>query len=166
MSIRLLIKILQLISAELYYSSSINLFLNNDTRRLSNLYLLVAGGDPHASKYIHDSLSLLNSNSNDFYIKTVCTDADVHYLYDNLKNRVTIPGRRFRPPYPAGSCRKDAEKSPYPVGKHRKFLGNGSSIPVGILLPSSGVFPVCSSGMRRKYNGSSRFLPYVFALGL
>ncbi len=107
-----------------------------------------------------------------------------------------IPGRRFRPPYPAGSCRKDAEKSPYPVGKHRKFLGNGSSIPagsflvnsfqlpvlsgrkrseiirkksekvpVGILLPSSGVFPVCSTGMRRKYNGSSQFLLYVFALG-
>jgi hypothetical protein len=27
------------------------------------------------------------------------------------------------------------------------------------------VFPVRSSGMRRKYNGSSQFLPYVFALG-
>ncbi len=39
------------------------------------------------------------------------------------------PGRRFPPPYPAGSCRKDAEKSPYPVENHREFLGSGSSIP-------------------------------------
>ena len=41
------------------------------------------------------------------------------------------PGRRFRRPNPAGSCRKDAEKSPYPAGKHRKSLERGSSIPAG-----------------------------------
>ncbi len=85
-----LIKIFQFISGELNHCLKINLFVYEHTTHLSNLYLLIAGGDPHASKFIHDSLSLLNSNSNDFYIKTICTDADAHYLYDNLKNRVTI----------------------------------------------------------------------------
>jgi hypothetical protein len=107
------------------------------------------------------------------------------------------PGRRFRPPYPAGSCRKDAEKPSYPMGKHRKwkqysgrkFFGyfsgeflrvpcafrwetvenhrkKSEKVPAGILLPSSSVFPVRSSGMRRKCTGSRRFLPYVFVLGM
>jgi len=42
-----------------------------------------------------------------------------------------IPGRRFRPPDPTGSCREDAGKSPDPPGKHRKLLEHGSSISAG-----------------------------------
>jgi hypothetical protein len=53
---------------------------------------------------------------------------------------IIIPGLRFRPSYPAESCRKDAGKSPYPVGKHRKSLGNGSSIPTGSFSDFSGGF--------------------------
>ncbi len=37
----------------------------------------------------------------------------------------------FRPPDPTGPCRRDAGKSPYPAGKHRKSLARGSSIPAG-----------------------------------
>jgi hypothetical protein len=47
---------------------------------------------------------------------------------DNITTKIDLPRTKI----PATiSCRKDAEKSPYPVGKHRKFLGNGSSIPAG-----------------------------------
>jgi hypothetical protein len=49
---------------------------------------------------------------------------------------------------PAGNVRKKSEKTP-----------------AGILLPSSGVFLVRSSGMRRKCTGSHRLLSYVFVLG-
>jgi hypothetical protein len=48
------------------------------------------------------------------------------------------------------------------VGNHWK---KSEKIPAGILLPSSGVFPVRSSGMHRKCVGSRRFLPYIFRLG-
>jgi len=85
-----LIKILQFISGELNHYLDINLFSYEDRINLSTLYLLVAGEDPHESKYIHDSLSLLNGNLNNFYINSFNTDIDVHCLYDNLTNRVTI----------------------------------------------------------------------------
>ncbi len=38
------------------------------------------------------------------------------------------PDRRFRPPDPAGPCRKDAGNSPDPAGIHRTSLEYGSSI--------------------------------------
>ncbi len=41
------------------------------------------------------------------------------------------PGRGFWPPYPAGSYRKDAGKSPDPAGKCGKSPEHGSSIPAG-----------------------------------
>jgi len=71
-------------------------------------------------------------------------------------------GRKFFGFFPVNSCQ-------LPVLADRKrseiIRKKSEKVPVGILLPSSGVFPMCSSGMRRKYNGSSQFLPYVFALG-
>ncbi len=48
------------------------------------------------------------------------------------------------------------------VGNHWK---KSEKIPAGILLPSSGVFPVRSSEIHRKCAGSRRFLPYIFLLG-
>ncbi len=48
---------------------------------------------------------------------------------DPLSNHQHNLGRWFRPPDPAGSCRKDAGKSPHPSGKHRESLEHGSSIP-------------------------------------
>ncbi len=64
--------------------------------------------------------------------------------------------------FPVNSC-----QLPVLSGRKRSEITKKKSekVPVGILLPSSGVFSVRSSGMRRKYNGSSQFLPYVFALG-
>ncbi len=71
-------------------------------------------------------------------------------------------GRKFFGIFPVNSC-----QLPVLSGRKRSEIIRKKSekVPVGILLPSSGVFPVRSSGMRRKYNGSSQFLPYVFALG-
>ncbi len=72
-----------------------------------------------------------------------------------------IPGRRLRPPYPVGSCRKGAEKSPYPAGKHR----NWKQFPGWNTASISSVFSVRFSGIYRKCVESRRFLPYVFDLG-
>ncbi len=65
---------------------------------------------------------LIQSNGHFFHI----TD---HYYFHILKYIFLMsPGRWFRPPDSAGSCRKDAGKSPDPAGKHRKSLEHGSSI--------------------------------------
>jgi hypothetical protein len=59
-----------------------------------------------------------------------------------------------------GSCRKDAGKSPYPAGKHRKSLEHGSSIPAGkflVFLPvDSCQLPVLSGRNRAKNIGKIR----------
>ena len=47
---------------------------------------------------------------------------------------VPHPGRSFRPPDTAGTCRKNAGKRPFPAGKHRKSAEHGSSIPAGNFL--------------------------------
>jgi len=57
-----------------------------------------------------------------------------------VKFKLFYPDRSFLPPYLAGSCRKDAWKSPDPAGKHGKYLEYGSSIP-------SRNFPIISGRM-------------------
>jgi len=72
-------------------------------------------------------------------------------------------GQKFFGFFPVNSCQLPVLSG----GKRSEITRKKSEkVPVGILLPSSGVFPVRSSGMRRKYNGSSQFLPYVFVLGV
>ena len=83
---------------------------------------------------------------------------------DNNGLKLDNPGRRFRPPYPAGSCRKGAEKSPYPAGKHRKWkqYSGGNFFPM-----NSCEFPVLSGGKRSEIIGKNprKFrLEYCFHL--
>ena len=63
------------------------------------------------------------------------------------------PGRRFRLSYPAGSCRKRAEKSPYPVRKHRKWKQYSGRKFFGFFLVNFFEFPVLSGRKRSEIIG-------------
>ena len=68
----------------------------------------------------------------------------------------SIPGRSFRPPDTAGTCRKNAGKRPYPAGKHRKSAEHGSSIPAGNF---SDFFPMFSGRFLLERTGIRWNLP-------
>ncbi len=75
-----------------------------------------------------------------FFVKTIFLEVYITKIRWWQQWIIAFPGRRFRLSDPAGSCRKDAGKSPDPAGKHRKSLEHGSSIPTGNCPDFSGGF--------------------------
>ncbi len=95
------------------------------------------------------------------------------YYKKNNKNQIihlfiSYPGRWFRPPDHARSCRKDAGKSPYPAEKHRKSLEHRSSIPAEscpVFFPTDSCqLPVLSGRNRSESFGKNPkiFLPEYY----
>ncbi len=66
-----------------------------------------------------------------------------HQFHEKISNKYNS-GRSFLPLDLAGSCRKDAEKSPNLAGKHGKYLEHGNSIPVQNTASNFLVFFVAS----------------------
>ncbi|CAF3517647.1 unnamed protein product [Rotaria sp. Silwood1] len=75
--VQLLVKILEYILAEIQHVLHAPSFKFNGTPVLSQVFLLVAGGDPEEAKNIHKSLCLLNVNENNFDMKSATSDEDV-----------------------------------------------------------------------------------------
>ncbi|CAF4960130.1 unnamed protein product, partial [Rotaria sp. Silwood1] len=88
--VQLLVKILEYILAEIQHVLHAPSFKFNGTPVLSQVFLLVAGGDPEEAKNIHKSLCLLNVNENNFDMKSATSDEDVCWLYHELFNKVII----------------------------------------------------------------------------
>lgn len=55
----------------------------------SNINLVVAGGASKTSKFIHESLSILNQKSNDS-IERIDADKQICFLYEALRNNVLV----------------------------------------------------------------------------
>jgi hypothetical protein len=84
-----LIEILYFIAAELQHSLGFTKFQYDGKPRLSNIRLLIAGGDVDTSQRIEHVLHLLNKGQ-DFNIKNETDDEDLHFLYDQLINNIWI----------------------------------------------------------------------------
>ncbi len=84
-----LIEILYFIAAELQHSLDFTEFQYDGKPRLSNIRLLIAGGDVDTSQRIEHVLHLLNKGQ-DFNIKNETDDEDLHFLYDQLINNIWI----------------------------------------------------------------------------
>ncbi|CAF1129603.1 unnamed protein product [Rotaria sordida] len=85
-----IIQILDFLLGELDFCFNIDTPPYQGVSSLSNIHLLVAGGDPEESRNIQNSLCLLNSDDNDFNIENECNDKDVCLLYNKLINKVVI----------------------------------------------------------------------------
>ncbi len=72
------------------------------------------------------------------------------------------PSRRFRPPDPAESCRKDARKAPNPAGKHRKSTEVETVFRPKIVRMFSGGFLPTSCTFRQELVGNYRKNPENF----
>jgi hypothetical protein len=87
---KLLVKVLEYIVGELQHCLKINAFISNGKPRLSNMNLLLAGGDINTSQRLENALCMLNSNQNNFNIKNETDDEEINFIYNELINKVWI----------------------------------------------------------------------------